>query len=187
LYLAPQKAIYQEQITQVVYTPQNFGYQEKEKTVLEDKDTIKARYFGIATHYCLEMMKSFDMSSLEKSILLTQNKFINLLTKEKFNDIFSRIKFLIKNDKFQNIVRNSNCTKEQSLIFENEHKIIDLLVEKEDSYVVVDYKTTIGQSYSHIQQVQKYVEAIKDIAQTDDVVGYVVYLQKENIELLEVK
>jgi len=167
--------------------PQNFGYQEKERSELDDKDTIKARYFGIATHYCLEMMKSFDMTSLEKSILLTQNKFINLLTKEQFNDIFSRIKLLIQNEKFQNIVNNSHFTKEQSLMFENEHKIIDLLVQKENGFVVVDYKTTLGQSYTHIEQVQKYVEAIKDIVQTDEVQGYVVYLQKENIELLEVK
>jgi len=72
-------------------------------------------------------------------------------------------------------------------MFENEHKIIDLLVQKDDSYVVVDYKTTLSQSYTHIEQVQKYVEAIKDIVKTDDVQGYIVYLHQENIELLEVK
>jgi len=187
LFIAPQKVIYKEQSSQISYMPQNFGYQEKERSELDDKDTIKARYFGIATHYCLEMMKSFDMTSLEKSILLTQNKFINLLTKEQFNDIFSRIKLLIQNEKFQNIVNNSNFTKEQSLMFENEHKIIDLLVQKEESFVVVDYKTTLGQSYTHTEQVQKYVEAIKNIVKCEDVTGYVVYLQKENIELLEVK
>jgi len=187
LHIAPHQTIYKESSTKISYTPQNFGYQEKEKSELEDKDTIKARYFGIATHYCLEMMKTFDMKSLEKSFLLTLNKFINLLTKEQFNDIFSRIKLLIENEKFQSIVNNSNFTKEQSLMFENEHKIIDLLVQKDDSYVVVDYKTTLSQSYTHIEQVQKYVEAIKDIVKTDDVQGYIVYLHQENIELLEVK
>lgn len=187
LFIAPQNAIYKKQTVKISYTPQNFGYQEKEKSELDDKDTIKARYFGIATHYCLEMMKNFDIKSLEKSILLTQNQFINLLTKEQFNDIFSRIQSLIGNTQFQSIINNSNFTKEQSLIFKNEHKIIDLLLQKEDSFIVVDYKTTLSQSYTHREQVQKYLEAIKNIMKTNNVVGYIVYLQQNNIELLKVK
>ena len=186
LYIAPKKIQKQNIKNEVIYTPVHFGYQDKEKSTLEDKENIKARYFGIATHYCLEMMRAFDTVSLDKSILIVKNKFGNFLDEKEFDDVYRRVEHLINNVQFQDIVLNSSFTKEQSLMFNGEHKIIDLLVQKDDEYVVIDYKTTYEQSTSHIKQVQNYVNAIKDIAKIDNVKGHIVYLHKSSVEILSI-
>ena len=185
LYLAPKKKKQSETIDSVFYTPLNLGYQEKSKNNADNNaDNLKARYFGIATHYCLEMMKKFDLVSLDKSILIVKNKFGNLLDEIEFSDIYKRVEYLLSNEEFQHIVENCSFTKEQALMFNNEHKIIDLLVKNEKGYVVVDYKTTNEKSSSHLKQVHNYVQAIKDITGEKNVKGYLVYLHKNDVELL---
>jgi len=187
LYLAPKKTKQSKTIESVSYTPLNLGYQEKfKKTQDNNADTLKARYFGIATHYCLEMMKSFDKKSLEKAISIVRNKFSNSLDDKEFDDLYKRVEHLISNEEFQEITLNNSFTKEQSLMYNKEHKIIDLLVENETGYVVIDYKTTYEKSASHLTQVGHYVKAIKEISQNENVKGYLVYLHKNSVELLSV-
>jgi len=187
LYLAPKKKKESEIIESVSYTALNLGYQEKSTNSSDNNaDNLKARYFGIATHYCLEMMKTFDMESLEKAILIVKNKFANSLDEVELMDVYKRVEYLISNDLFQSIVKDASFTKEQALMFNNEHKIIDLLVQNGEGYVVVDYKTTNEKSTSHLKQVQHYVQAIKDITNTSNVKGYLVYLHKNNVELLTI-
>jgi len=187
LYLAPKKNKESETIKGVDYKPLNLGYQEKSKNSSDNNtDNLKARYFGIATHYCLEMMKKFDLASLQKAISIVKNKFASSLDGIELDDVYKRVEHLINNVEFQQIVENSSFTKEQALMFNNEHKIIDLLVQKEDGYIVVDYKTTNEKSSSHLKQVQNYVQAIKDITKEVNVKGYLVYLHKNNVELLAI-
>jgi len=171
----------------VEYKPLNLGYQEKSKSTQDNSiGSLKARYFGIATHYCLEMMKNFDTKSLEKAFVNTQNKYGNFLDENEFEDLYNRIALLVSDTKFQEIVDKSSFTKEQALMFNDEHKIIDLLVQNKNGYVVVDYKTTTQKNSSHLTQVKKYVQAIKEITDEKNVQGYLVYLHPQNVELLAV-
>ncbi|MEA3554812.1 MAG: RecB-like helicase [Campylobacterota bacterium] len=187
LYISPKKVKKTESIDEVIYTPLNLGYQEKEKKEKDSQETLTARAFGIATHYCLEMMNKFNDKSLENAIGMTQNKFNNQITQDEFEDLNKRIKNLIDDENFKNLIpKNSSYTKEQSLIFNGEHKIIDLLVKIDNSYKVIDYKTTNEKSHTHYTQVQKYVEAIKDITLSNDIEGYVVYLFKNSVEVIKV-
>ncbi|MDC0933808.1 RecB-like helicase, partial [Arcobacteraceae bacterium] len=187
LHITPKKKKQSEIIKSVSYTPLNLGYQEKSKNSSDNNaDNLKARYFGIATHYCLEMMKTFDVESLEKAILIVKNKFANSLDEIELDDVFQRVEHLINNVEFQSIVKDSNFTKEQALMFNDEHKIIDLLIQNEDGYIVVDYKTTNEKSSSHLKQVQNYVQAIKDITKENNVKGYLVYLHRNDVELLSI-
>ena len=159
LYIAPIKKQEISEKEQILYTPMDLGYQEKEKKE-EESDTILVRYFGIATHYCLEMMEKFDHNSLEKTFFMVENKFSNILTSTQLQEIYSRVTNLIENEEFQNLIQGCEFTKEQSTIYQGEHKIIDLLLQKEDRYIIIDYKTTSEQSESHKVQVQGYKEAI---------------------------
>ena len=188
LHITPSSSAYivKELDLQVSYNPIDLGYQDKVKKSTEEDSNLKAKYFGIATHYCLEMMKDFTNKSLNTAIFTTQNKYSNLLVQKEFDDIYNRVNNLITDTKFQNIILNSNFTKEQSLIFDGEHKIIDLLIQKDNGYIVVDYKTTVDKSYQHNIQVSKYVEAIKDIVKDQNVIGYIVYLHFKNIEIIKV-
>jgi len=175
-----------KQIIKPTYIAQNFGYQEKIKKI-EENSNLTARNFGIATHYLLEMMKDFTLESLDQSILLTQNKFINVLDNKNFDNIYNRVKLLINDSTFKDIVSNSDFTKEQSLIYNGELKTLDLLIKKDDRWIIVDYKTTNEKSLSHIKQIQYYKEAIKNIIKSDKIDCYLVYLYKDNIQIDEVK
>jgi exodeoxyribonuclease V beta subunit len=169
----------------VSYSPLDLGYQDK--TLSEEKESnLKARYFGTATHYCLEMMKQFNESSLDIAMVSTENKYGNILTRSEFDDIYKRVKMLIYDEVFKELIRDANITKEQSLIYKSEHKIIDLLVEKNGGFVVVDYKTTSEKSITHKEQVGFYIEALKAIFPEKKLFGIVAYLKKDGIELVEV-
>jgi exodeoxyribonuclease V beta subunit len=179
-----QKDLSQKVVENINYTPLHLGTQEvQKKDKIDDVDNLKARYFGIATHYCLEMMNRFDKESLDFSIELTISKYANLLGKNDFDDIYNRIEMLVDSNQFQNILEQSDYSKEQELIYNNELKIIDLLVENENEYTIIDYKTTHSKQDSHLEQVQNYKDAIKDIT-SKDVKSYVVYLKKEKVEFI---
>jgi len=186
LYIAPKKIRKEYTIKDLDYTPLDLGYQDKNTKDNTPTDTLKARYFGIATHYCLEMMRTFDMESLDKAIAIVQNKYINILDEEELEDVYRRVQNLILDESFQSIIENSTFTKEQSLMFECDHKIIDLLLQKKDGFVVIDYKTTTEKSVKHSRQVEYYVQAIKNITQNNNVKGYLIYLHNENIELVAI-
>jgi exodeoxyribonuclease V beta subunit len=171
----------------ISYTPLSLGTQEVDKkTVLENSDNLKARYFGLATHYCLEMMNSFSKDSLENAIILTQSKYNGYLDENEMNDIYQRIDNLIENTSFQKLITNNEIYKEQELVYNKELKIIDLLIKTDDGFVVIDYKTTLSKSDTHFEQVIKYKEAISQI--TDETVsGYLIYMKKDSVEVCEVK
>lgn len=169
----------------VEYKPLNLGKQElSKKDNMETKDNLKARYFGIATHYCLEMMKDFDKQSLEFCINLVRSKYSNFLDEDNILDIKNRVFILINNTNFQELINNTTYSKEQELIFDNEIKIIDLLIQKDDQYIIVDYKTTNEQHESHIKQLLQYKNAINNIVNISDIKCYVIYLHRDKSEMV---
>jgi exodeoxyribonuclease V beta subunit len=172
--------------TNISYTPIQLGQQSITKQdKIETTTNLKAKYFGIATHYCLEIMKTFDTASLEYCINIVRSKYYNFLDENDILDMKNRILILIKNTQFQKLISNCIYYKEQELIFDNELKIIDLLIKKDDGYIIIDYKTTIEQSQSHIAQVLYYKKAISDIVNTSKIQCYIVYLHKNSIEIVK--
>ena len=93
---------------------------------------------------------------------------------------------LVQNDAFKNIVKDSEFITEQSLIYKEEIKIIDLLLFKNDTYYIIDYKTTKDRLPEHIAQVSFYKKAIKDIFNTNEVKAYLVYLHSNESFIKEI-
>ena len=93
-----------------------------------EDDYLKAKYFGIATHYCLEMMNDFSLDDVDYSLNLAKTRYSNYLDVNDFIDIKNRILLLINNEKFTSLVKNSEFITEQSLVYKEEIKIIDLLL-----------------------------------------------------------
>jgi exodeoxyribonuclease V beta subunit len=170
------------------YKPLNLGQQDKQ-TPSDDMDNqlnIKAKYFGIATHYCLEMMGSFTLNSLDTSISITKSKYCTMLDDTAFDEIYKRIKLLIQNQQFQDIVLNATYFKEQTIMFDKSIKILDLLIKKDNKYFIIDYKTTTAQSDEHKLQIEHYKKAIKNITGTTEVDSLIIYLKKDEIEIVNV-
>ncbi|MCT7561360.1 RecB-like helicase [Aliarcobacter butzleri] len=173
----------------ILYTPLNLGTQEKqiakEKELKENH--LHSRYFGLATHYCLEMLNNFSFNDLKYTLNLARTRFSNYLSDKDFIDIENRLAHLINNDFFKFLITNSVLTSEQSLIYKEELKIIDLLIFKDDTYYILDYKTTKEElDEEHKNQVLYYKEAIKEIFKTSNVKSYLVYLKMDNCLMYEI-
>lgn len=177
-----------EKTSKVLYQALNLGKQDKPISVENDDEeyTLHAKYFGIATHYCLEMMNSFDENSLSLAINIVRNRYSNYLDENDIQNIKNRVSNLLVNSEFLDLVKEGNYSKEQSLIYKNELRIIDLLVEKDNKYYIFDYKTTKGELQEHVYQVSYYKKAIKDILASDEVYTYIVYLNEDMAKLKKV-
>ena len=170
------------------YKPLNLGTQEKQfsKEKEFEENHLHAKYFGLATHYTLEMMNSFDQNSLSYAMELTKTRYSNFLVEEDFIDIKSRLSLLLSDSFFMELIKDAQFISEQSLIYKDEVKIIDLLLFKNDSYFIVDYKTTKEQLNEHRLQVLHYKKAIKEIFDTSNVSSYLVYLKPNNCQIIEI-
>jgi exodeoxyribonuclease V beta subunit len=184
-----QKKVSNNHISSIQYEAINLGIQEVHTQEKDVQHSIKQRYFGIATHYTLEMMKNFDEISLKYAIKISNSKYNSYLDETDFDDIYQRIIHLIQSLSFKQMHENSIYSKEQPLIYNNEVKILDLLIKKENKYIIIDYKTTANKESSHITQVQIYKNGIKKIFQESDenIIGYIVYLNQDTVEFIKVK
>ena len=172
----------------VSYAPLNLGTQEKpiSKEKEFEVDHLHAKYFGLATHYCLEMITEFKESNIDYVINLVKTRYSNFLDESDFIDIKNRLYLLINNNTFQSLINNSMFITEQSLIYKEEIKIIDLLLIKDDCFYIIDYKTTKEELQEHKLQVSHYKKAIKSIFDTSNVKSYLVYLKSDNCVVYEV-
>jgi len=164
----------------------NYGTQETPDKSEEDEKDYEAILFGTALHYTLEMLGAFDDAHLAIAMTALQNRYGQQLRDTQMKEIEKRVKSLIDNAEFQALIKGASIRKEQSLSYEGELKQIDLLLEYEDSNLVIDYKSSKKYSLKHQSQVGYYKKAIGDITgkRTE---GMVVYLLNEGIELLNLK
>ncbi len=162
-----------------------YGIQEIDKVEDNEEKDIDAVVFGIAMHYTLEMISEFKIENINKAIISTRNRYGLELDKNRFTDIKNRIKNLILNKRFQNLLIDAKVTKEQSLSFEGNFKQIDLLLEYKNKFLVIDYKSSKKYYSKHISQVQYYKRAIRNITKKS-ADGIVIYLLKDKIEFMEV-
>jgi exodeoxyribonuclease V beta subunit len=179
-----------EKVEKVTYTPMDLGSQEKqikkEKDENEEVNMLHSKYFGIATHFCLEMMNEFTLEELDATVNLCVTRFSNYLSSTDFDNIKKRVSLLIANELFIEHIKDAQFISEQALVFNGEIKIIDLLLYKEDKYYIFDYKTTQNKSPEHISQVAYYKKAISSIFDTKAVYAYLIYLREDAVIIDEV-
>jgi exodeoxyribonuclease V beta subunit len=163
-----------------------YGLQDTKESKEEIDEVInyESIYFGEALHLALELS---NLNALEYSdaIDAMENKFGYILSKESIEDIKKRVEKLFCDSRFLNLIDNAKLYKEQPFVFKEKFYQIDLLAKKDTENIIIDYKSSTNFRAKHIEQVTGYVEAIKSIDKKI-VKGYIVYLLKKGIEILEI-
>jgi exodeoxyribonuclease V beta subunit len=168
-----------------VYESIKVGSQKESNTKeKEQKDDIRAINFGLALHYMLEIMDRFDKSALEEAYWSMKNRYEFLLVNGESEMIKKRVHRLLEHKPFLDLV-DGKIYKEQPISYNGELKQLDLLVQKDDKYIVIDYKSSSSKHSSHIKQVAHYKEAIKKITDKE-VEAYLCYVRLDEIELVAI-
>lgn len=163
----------------------HYGTQELNKEEEEEEKDYDAILFGTALHYTLEMMSSFSLMGMAEAMTATKNRYGLLLTHQQLQAIKKRVLELVTNQQFQRLLIDARLSKEQSLVFEDELKQIDLLLEYEEKCVVLEYKSSKKYHLKHIAQVKQYKKAIQSIV-GKPTTGILVYLLEERVEFVGV-
>ena len=149
-----------------------------------EEQNHKAIEFGLALHYSLEMMSSFDEGSIVSALSIMANKYGAILSEEELLSIEKRISLLVKKPEFIELT-DGKIHKEKAISYNGELRYIDLLIEKDNEWIVIDYKSAISHTQSHLKQVNFYKKAIEEIT-GQKVSGYIAYLLEEDVKLVEV-
>ncbi len=162
------------------YNPLSIGLQDiKKKRDSDSLDYIDSINFGLALHYMLEILEDFNLNSIKEAYWGMQNRYGSLLDERSSQEIKNRISMLLKDDFFISLT-NGKISKEQPISYNGELKVIDLLIEKEDEIVIIDYKSSEELRGEYINQVRVYKKAISEIMKKS-VKGYLCFLRKNKI------
>ena len=149
-----------------------------------DED-LKAINFGLALHYMLEMLGSFTLEAIGNAKDMMINKYGYSLEESEIEDIESRVVRVIESEEFISLA-SGECYKEKALRYKDNLRYIDLLVKQDDdSWVVIDYKSSMSYFDKHVKQVEYYVKAIKDIT-GNEVKGYIAYILEKEVKIVKV-
>jgi len=185
LQLTPKPKVTEPKRPEIGFKELYYGTQadllSQEKREEENHEAIE---FGLALHYTLEMIADFSESSLHAALSIARNKFGSVIGEEGFFSIERRIRHLLSSDEFLQLTQGK-VYKEKAISYNKELRYIDLLIEYQDEWVVIDYKSAISHTESHLKQVSFYKKAVREIT-AQEVSGYICYLLDEGVKLVEV-
>ncbi len=168
-----------------VYTPRHYG---RQGNLIEYDDEMERDYhaitFGLALHYTLEMMETFSESALEAAMKGTYNRYGALLESSALERLQRRIMQTINHDDFIALT-DGICYKEQPISYQGELRYLDLLVQHEGRWVILDYKSGMHHHDLYVEQVSFYKEALRDITE-ETVEAYLCYLLDDGLKLVRV-
>ncbi|MCK9374032.1 MAG: RecB-like helicase [Sulfuricurvum sp.] len=166
------------------YQPHSYGRQDDVITApKEETHDYAAVQFGLALHYTLEMMGTFDKDSLKNALESTRNRYGATLESGAISRIEERVGRLIDDPQFCDLT-SGECRKEQMIRHEGALGVIDLLIRHEDSWVIIDYKSGHEEEEKHQDQVRRYMRAVRTFG-ANTVRGYLCYLLEEEIVWIE--
>ena len=164
----------------------SYGTQEHILAQEEDYDAEAVR-FGTALHYGLEMLGGCDEVSAQAAITAVTNRFGGILRREQRDDLADRIERLTKEARFARMWQDAVAIyKEKPFVYEGEFGRIDLLLEYETHWCVVDYKSTMSHRQSYETQVRHYMKAVERFVDKP-VEGVLLHVGKEKIEFIDLK
>jgi len=175
----------ERKLSTIKYKDLYYGTQSDILALEDDtKEDIKSQNFGIALHYILEMLNDFNLDSITKAYNMMLNKYGHILDNDEILDIKNRVKMLLEDKLFLEL-SDGKYFKEQGVKYNKTLKYIDLLVQKKDKYIVIDYKSSLLFETKHKKQVKSYINIINNITKTN-VEGYICYILEDKIKIKKI-
>jgi exodeoxyribonuclease V beta subunit len=169
-------------IPKLEYKRTKLGLQEeKVKSEKNEKQDFEAMHFGLALHYMLEILEEFTPNHIQTAYWAMKNRYEMLLEPKRCEEVKARVEKLLTCESFLKLV-SGKVLKEQPISFGGELKQLDLLIEHEDKWIVIDYKSSAEKRSEHVAQVVHYKKAISKIT-NKDVEAYLCYIRNEEIVL----
>lgn len=150
----------------------------------QEREDPFALSYGIALHYALEMMPEFTAEAVATAMTAVGNRYGALFDADVLFSIRKRIERLVSDAAFLALT-DGERHRERPLMFEGELRYIDLLVEHEGYWVVIDYKSARRYEDEHRRQVAFYLKAVETITQKK-AEGYLCYLLETGVELVKI-
>jgi exodeoxyribonuclease V beta subunit len=147
------------------------------------EEDLKSINFGLAMHYMLEMLGSFNKESVNAAKNMMINKYGHLLEFSEIQDIVSRVNMVLESSYFIALV-DGECYKEKVIRYKKNLRYIDLLTRVNGRWNVIDYKSSLNYSQHHVKQVKYYVKAIQEIT-GENVDGYICYLLQDSVKIIK--
>ena len=171
------------EFAQVNIEPQN---EPSSYSKLDGKEIRQSQNYGKAMHYVLENMREFSQESISYAIDRVKNNNTFSIDDSIIESLKTAISLLISNKEFVELT-NGDKYFEQEYIYRGERKIIDLLVIKDGSCVVIDYKTSNENANieKNNNQVKEYCEFIQQTT-NKSTKGYLIHLSSDNIKIKNV-
>jgi ATP-dependent exoDNAse (exonuclease V) beta subunit len=165
-----------------VFLPRHYGAQDVSKTEEIPSEAMGAMAFGTAQHYLLEMLDAFNIDALKRAYIALQNRFAPLLDEQSMQMLYRRGEHLVTCKDFLSLIEGAKLYKEQPIFYKNERKQIDLLLERDDRWVIIDYKSSTKDAPKHHAQVAQYQEALQQMVDKP-VEAYICYLRNDGVTL----
>lgn len=181
--LLEERADFVDRYKSLEYQNKFYGYQNDVlKSVKDESFDQKAIDFGIALHYMLEMLEGFDEAYIDSAKNAMLNRYAHLLRQDEIDDLVGRVKMLLKHQEFLKLV-DAKCYKERAIKHNGRLNFIDLLVENESGFCIIDYKSSKNFHIKHMEQVLYYKKVIT--THTNKCVSsYICYILEDGIELI---
>ena len=141
----------------LVINKKEFVYKSIDIKLAEKQDLVFSNIYDISRN------DTFELGNMIHEVLeyLDFNNYLNDLENYDIDEsIKEKIKILFTMPFMKNI---KNIYKEYEFILDDKLGIIDLLLESDDKYIVVDYKTKEINKESYINQVKNYINYVKTI------------------------
>lgn len=155
---------------------------EKDKKTQDIKPIegeLKSRIFGLAFHYAMEIVDDFDNADIKLCINKVRQKYMIFLDENEIDEIESRVKLLLGNKKFMQIIKGDRYG-EKPFIDNGKESRFDLMIRSGSKITIIDYKThydllTIS---NYKNQVSRYKE-IADKVYGGHAAGYLIFVENE--------
>jgi exodeoxyribonuclease V beta subunit len=150
-------------------------------------DNFRARRFGAAFHYSMEILRSFDKAAVDESIEGVWQYYGSELYDEDIWSIRKRMLMLLDDDQFMGLVDGDRVEKEITYFRDGKVWVADLVVIGKDRVTVIDFKTGHDPDLidTYKKQVDRYCKLVSDVYKLSSE-GYLCYVLDDRIEISRV-